>query len=138
MVFSLLVEKGLIKYEDKITKYWPEFGKKNKNDVTIRQLLMHRSGLCFFSKKITDKLLLDQEKLSEFLEDQELNWNVLSDRFGFDDHRLFILFLFLFLFYFYFVFILFLFIYLFNLFNLFLLIYLIYLFVLFIYFAIYF
>jgi len=31
----MLVDRGLISYEDKIAQYWPEFGVKNKQNVTI-------------------------------------------------------------------------------------------------------
>ena len=41
----LLVERGLITLDDRVIEFIPEFGQKGKNDVTIRHLLTHTSGL---------------------------------------------------------------------------------------------
>ncbi len=38
-------DKGLFKLDDKVAKYLPEFGKNGKENVTIRNLLVHDSGL---------------------------------------------------------------------------------------------
>jgi uncharacterized protein YbbC (DUF1343 family)/CubicO group peptidase (beta-lactamase class C family) len=40
-----LAEKGKLRIEDPVIKYWPEFKKKGKGKITIRQLLTHYSGL---------------------------------------------------------------------------------------------
>ena len=31
----MLVDRGLLKYDEKISKYWPEFGTKEKQEVTV-------------------------------------------------------------------------------------------------------
>ncbi|MGB8731138.1 MAG: serine hydrolase domain-containing protein, partial [Candidatus Sulfotelmatobacter sp.] len=40
-----LVEQGKIRLNDPIAKYLPEFGQNGKEDITLRQLLTHYSGL---------------------------------------------------------------------------------------------
>lgn len=40
-----LVEKGKLNLEDRAAKYWPEFKVNGKQDITVRQLLTHYSGL---------------------------------------------------------------------------------------------
>jgi len=40
-----LIEAGEIMLEDKITKFIPKFGSKGKEEITIRNLLTHTSGL---------------------------------------------------------------------------------------------
>lgn len=40
-----LVEQGKIRLNDPVAKYLPEFGQNGKEDITIRQLLTHYSGL---------------------------------------------------------------------------------------------
>jgi uncharacterized protein YbbC (DUF1343 family)/CubicO group peptidase (beta-lactamase class C family) len=40
-----LVEKGKLRLEDPVARYWPEFGANGKGDITIRELLTHYSGL---------------------------------------------------------------------------------------------
>jgi uncharacterized protein YbbC (DUF1343 family)/CubicO group peptidase (beta-lactamase class C family) len=40
-----LVEKGKLRLDDPVTKYWPEFKSKGKNRIKVRDLLTHFSGL---------------------------------------------------------------------------------------------
>jgi uncharacterized protein YbbC (DUF1343 family)/CubicO group peptidase (beta-lactamase class C family) len=40
-----LVEQGKIRLNDPVAKYLPDFGQNGKDDVTLRQLLTHYSGL---------------------------------------------------------------------------------------------
>jgi uncharacterized protein YbbC (DUF1343 family)/CubicO group peptidase (beta-lactamase class C family) len=40
-----LFEQGKIRFDDPVAKYWPEFGENGKQDVTVRELLTHYSGL---------------------------------------------------------------------------------------------
>ncbi|XP_033103387.1 uncharacterized protein LOC117106142 [Anneissia japonica] len=39
---GMLIDRGLLKYDDKVVKYWPEFGKHGKQDVTVEMLLSHQ------------------------------------------------------------------------------------------------
>jgi CubicO group peptidase (beta-lactamase class C family) len=41
----ILVDRGLIDYEDRVSKHWPEFGQAGKEEITVRQLLSHQAGL---------------------------------------------------------------------------------------------
>lgn len=41
----LLIERGQIGLEDRVAKYIPEFATEGKDDITVRQLLTHTSGL---------------------------------------------------------------------------------------------
>jgi len=40
-----MVQLGQVKLNDPVAKYIPEFGQNGKNDVTVRQLMTHYSGL---------------------------------------------------------------------------------------------
>ncbi len=40
----LLKERGLLAWEDAVSKYWPEFGKNGKEDVTIYHVMTHQGG----------------------------------------------------------------------------------------------
>lgn len=40
-----LVEQGKVRLNDPVTKYLPEFAQNGKEDITVRQLLTHYSGL---------------------------------------------------------------------------------------------
>ena len=45
VVVARLVQRGQLKYESKITEYWPEFGQNGKEDVTLGDLMVHESGV---------------------------------------------------------------------------------------------
>jgi uncharacterized protein YbbC (DUF1343 family) len=40
-----LVERGQVRLNDPVVKYLPEFGQNGKDDITVRQLMTHFSGL---------------------------------------------------------------------------------------------
>ena len=40
-----LVERGKIRLEDPVSEYWPEFKANGKEEITIRELMTHYSGL---------------------------------------------------------------------------------------------
>ena len=41
----ILIERGQLRLQDKVAKFFPEFAAKGKQDVTVEQLLVHSSGL---------------------------------------------------------------------------------------------
>jgi uncharacterized protein YbbC (DUF1343 family) len=41
----ILVERGLVRLGDPVSRYIPEFGESGKKNITVEQLLIHRSGL---------------------------------------------------------------------------------------------
>lgn len=41
----ILASDGLIDYDAPVARYWPEFGRKGKEAITVRQLLSHQAGL---------------------------------------------------------------------------------------------
>jgi len=43
---ALAMEKGLLKYEEKVSTYWPEFSNNGKEDITIGMLMSHQAGIC--------------------------------------------------------------------------------------------
>ena len=40
-----LADRSLLRIDDPVTKYWPEFGASGKQGITLRHLLTHSSGL---------------------------------------------------------------------------------------------
>jgi CubicO group peptidase (beta-lactamase class C family) len=42
---AMCVHRGLLDYDEKVTRYWPEFAAEGKDDVTVAQLLSHQVGL---------------------------------------------------------------------------------------------
>ena len=41
----ILVDRGLIDYDDPVAKFWPEFAREGKERITVRHLLCHQAGL---------------------------------------------------------------------------------------------
>jgi CubicO group peptidase (beta-lactamase class C family) len=41
----VLVDRGLLDYDDRVSRFWPEFAQAGKQDITVRQVLCHQSGL---------------------------------------------------------------------------------------------
>lgn len=41
----ILVDRGLLDYDDPVAKHWPEFAQAGKERITIRHLLCHQAGL---------------------------------------------------------------------------------------------
>ena len=68
----LLVDRGLLRYDDQVVDHWPEFaaGHADKERVTVRQLMMHRAGLPVFERKLGDDELFDLDARARFLERQ--------------------------------------------------------------------
>lgn len=44
-LLHVLVDRGLLDYDDPVSKHWPEFSQGRKAAITVRQLLCHEAGL---------------------------------------------------------------------------------------------
>jgi len=55
----VMVDRGLVDYDDRVSRVWPEFGQAGKADITIRQVLAHQSGLYHIRQMIdrADRML---------------------------------------------------------------------------------
>ncbi|PIO76532.1 beta-lactamase [Teladorsagia circumcincta] len=69
-----LVDQGHLDYDDLVTKYWPEFGKHGKENVTVRWLLGHRAGLAYTDEKIAFEIANDWKAIAKVFENQIPNW----------------------------------------------------------------
>jgi CubicO group peptidase (beta-lactamase class C family) len=50
----IMADRGLIDYDEKVAHYWPEFGQAGKEEITVRQVLSHQSGLYHIRQMIDD------------------------------------------------------------------------------------
>jgi CubicO group peptidase (beta-lactamase class C family) len=55
----IMADRGLIDYDERVAKYWPEFGQAGKQGITVRQVLAHQSGLYHIRQMIdrADRML---------------------------------------------------------------------------------
>jgi CubicO group peptidase (beta-lactamase class C family) len=65
-VIHRLVDRGLLAYDEPVAAYWPAFGARGKDEITVRDVLRHRSGLSHL-KGVTKEELLDHLLMEERL-----------------------------------------------------------------------
>jgi CubicO group peptidase (beta-lactamase class C family) len=76
-VIHRLADRGLLSYDEPVATYWPEFGANDKADITIRDVLRHRSGLSHLQGVTRDELLdheLMEAKLAAASVDRLRGW----------------------------------------------------------------
>jgi len=53
-LLHILVDRGMLDYDDRVMDHWPEFGQAGKHAITVRQVLAHQSGL-YHIRQIIDR-----------------------------------------------------------------------------------
>ncbi|MEP5763698.1 MAG: serine hydrolase domain-containing protein [Halieaceae bacterium] len=58
-LLHIYADRGLIDYDARVADYWPEFGQAGKQDITVRQVMAHQSGLYHIRQMIdhVDRML---------------------------------------------------------------------------------
>jgi hypothetical protein len=74
VAMAILVEQGHIKYDDPISKVWPEFSEGGKASVTLTELLRHEGGMAFF----TDQEPVTPEDILNRIEEGKIRISLLS------------------------------------------------------------
>ena len=77
MMFLTLVylaDKGELSLYDKVAKFWPEFAQNGKENIEIRHLMAHTSGLSGFDAPMTHADYEDFEKCASLLAAQAPWW----------------------------------------------------------------
>ena len=75
LVLAKLHSEGLLDYNEKVSYYWPEFGKNGKENITVEQLITHKSGLVLLDRSVNVSELHDFKELSSLLENSTPLWN---------------------------------------------------------------
>jgi CubicO group peptidase (beta-lactamase class C family) len=71
---AILVDRGLVRYEDKVASVWPEFAQAGKEQITIAQLLSHQAGLPGFIEPTSVEDQWDWQSCVAKLERQKPIW----------------------------------------------------------------
>ncbi|MDH5266885.1 MAG: beta-lactamase family protein [Candidatus Bathyarchaeota archaeon] len=71
LAMALANSRGLFDYDERISKYWPEFAQQGKDKITIRQLLAHQAGLFAFDELGDKSTLADLDRLAVVLARQK-------------------------------------------------------------------
>jgi CubicO group peptidase (beta-lactamase class C family) len=70
----ILADRGLVQYDDLVTKYWPEFGANGKSAITVRHLLTHQSGIPQVPDGIVLNDLLDWARITSAIAAEAPLW----------------------------------------------------------------
>lgn len=73
-VAHVLVERGALGYDTRVAAVWPEFAAHGKQDVTLRDILLHTAGLPGLPADLTPEGLCDRERVCAWLAAQEPWW----------------------------------------------------------------
>jgi len=76
LCLAMLVDRGLVSYDDNVTKYWPEFGHNGKENITVKMLASHEAALVVIDEPITFDVIRDWTKMSAAFEKQKPNWEI--------------------------------------------------------------
>jgi len=58
-LLHIMVDRGVLDYDDLVAKHWPEFAQAGKEEITVRQVMSHQSGLYHIRQMIdhADRML---------------------------------------------------------------------------------
>ena len=74
MVMALAHSRGWLDYDERVSRYWPEFSQQGKGDVTVRQLLAHQAGLFGFDEHVDRDVVADLDQLAAIMARQRPAW----------------------------------------------------------------
>jgi CubicO group peptidase (beta-lactamase class C family) len=63
----MLVDRGLVDVDAPVATYWPEFAANGKQDILVRHIMSHTSGLSGWEQPVSPEDLLDWDKSTTML-----------------------------------------------------------------------
>lgn len=74
MSLAVAHSRGWLDYEQRVCRYWPEFARRGKETITVRQLLAHQAGLFAFDEPVDRSVVADLDRLAVVLARQKPAW----------------------------------------------------------------
>jgi CubicO group peptidase (beta-lactamase class C family) len=74
LTVALVVQDGVLELDRKVADHWPEFAAGGKGQLTVRQLLAHRSGAIGVDGGFTIDELADDRLIAARLASQKPYW----------------------------------------------------------------
>jgi CubicO group peptidase (beta-lactamase class C family) len=74
LALLVVIDRGGVKLDDTVAKYWPEFAAEGKGDITLRNVMHYEDGLAGWSELMTLDDLYDREKATTTLARQAPWW----------------------------------------------------------------
>lgn len=69
-----LIEQGLLNLDAPVAQYWPEFAAHGKQELTVRLLLNHRSGLSALKQEVPSHAIYDWATMIVALQEERPWW----------------------------------------------------------------
>ncbi|WP_280334766.1 serine hydrolase domain-containing protein [Nocardia wallacei] len=70
----ILHTRGQLDFDAPVACYWPEFARRGKDAITVRQVLTHQSGVCHVAPQVPEGGFFDWELMTSLIEDTEPFW----------------------------------------------------------------
>ncbi len=70
----ILMDRDQLDPNEKVATYWPEFGAGGKENIEVRHIMSHTSGVSAWAQPVTVDDVLDDEKATAMLAAQEPWW----------------------------------------------------------------
>ncbi|MEM7342224.1 MAG: serine hydrolase domain-containing protein [Actinomycetota bacterium] len=70
----MMIDRGAIDPNEKVATYWPEFAANGKENVEVRHLMSHTSGVSAWAQPVTTEDVLDDDKATAMLAEQAPWW----------------------------------------------------------------
>jgi CubicO group peptidase (beta-lactamase class C family) len=65
----MLVDRGLLGYDDPVSRHWPEYGAHGKQRTTVRDVLTHRAGIPQMPEGVTPERMVDWDWMTRAIAD---------------------------------------------------------------------
>jgi CubicO group peptidase (beta-lactamase class C family) len=65
----MLVDRGLLGYDDPVSRHWPEYGAHGKQRTTVRDVLTHRAGIPQMPEGVTPERMVDWHWMTRAIAD---------------------------------------------------------------------
>jgi CubicO group peptidase (beta-lactamase class C family) len=70
----ILVDRGLLDLDEPVARYWPAFGQSGKEDIPVRLVLSHRSGVAALDAPISNDQAAALDPVLRLIEQQRPWW----------------------------------------------------------------
>ena len=84
IMMAIMRDQGKIEYDEKVSKYWPEFAQNGKENITVADVLRHEGGLDKFDETMPNDYVLTenikQNKIGAVIEKSTPFWRKGSRR----------------------------------------------------------
>lgn len=68
------MDRGRLRYDQRVSEFWPEFARNGKQDITVQWILEHKAGLATFNSRITLDAARDHKRIAQIIENAKPRW----------------------------------------------------------------